>query len=85
MADKYDVFEYKINTSFMRYAGSLNFITKKLKVRFIANFRHCTTTTEVSILLTSCLNAIETSCYEKPEKVYETNFKNHFVVYQTFR
>ena len=70
----------------MRYVGSLNFTTTQIKkIRFIANYSHYTTTTEVSILLTSCLNAIETSYYEKSEKVYETIFKNHFVVYQTFR
>ena len=61
----------------MRYAGPFNFITMQIKVRFITNFSHCTTTSEVFVLLTSCLNAIEISCYEKSEKVYETNVKNY--------
>ena len=44
--------------SFLRYTGYLNFIKRPYKPRLIANSSACTTT-ELSILLTSCLTAIK--------------------------
>ena len=44
--------------SFQRYIGYLNFIKRPHKSRFIAYSSACTTT-EVSILLTSCPTAIK--------------------------
>ena len=44
--------------SFLRYTGYLNFINGSINRVFIANSSACTTT-ELSILLTSCLSAIK--------------------------
>ena len=43
--------------------------------RFIANFCSCSTT-ELSIILTSCLNAIKKHAIKYCTKVYERNGKN---------
>ena len=47
------------------------------KLRFIANSKACTTT-ELSILLTSCLNAIKNHVIKHCTTVYERNGKNIF-------
>ena len=47
------------------------------KSRFIANFSSCTTT-ELSILLTSCLTAIKIHVIKYCRIVYERNGKNIF-------
>ena len=47
------------------------------KARFIANFSSCTTT-ELSKLLTSCLNAVKKHVIKDCEKVYERSGKNLF-------
>ena len=47
------------------------------KSRFIANSSACTTT-ELSILLTSCLNAIKNHVIKYCTTVYERNCKNLF-------
>ena len=47
--------------SFLRYTGYLNFISYPIG-RFVANSSSCTTT-ELSILLTSCLTAIKTMLF----------------------
>ena len=62
--------------SFLRYPGYLNFI-KSYKSRFIANSSACTTT-ELSILLTSCLAAIKIHVIKYCTTVYERNGKNLF-------
>ena len=60
--------------SFLRYTGYLNFINGP---RFIANSSACTTT-ELSILLTSCLTAIKNHVIKYCTTVYERNGKNLF-------
>ena len=47
------------------------------KSRFIANFSACTTT-ELSILLTSCLTAIKNHVIKYCTTVYKRNGKNSF-------
>ena len=51
----------KIKTKFLRCTCYLSSI-KPYKVRCIANSSSCTTT-ELSILLTSCLTAVKKTCY----------------------
>ena len=46
-------------------------------LRFIANSSSCATT-ELSILLTSCLAAIKNHVFKYCKIVYERNGKNHF-------
>ena len=62
----------RIIASFLRYTGYLNF-----KSRFIANSSSCTTT-ELSIILTSCLTAIKNHIIIYCEKVLERNGKTLF-------
>ena len=50
---------------------------KPYKARFIANSSSCTTT-ELSTLLTSCLNAVKNHVIRYCEKVYERSAKNLF-------
>ena len=61
--------------SFLRYTGYLNFINGPIS--FIANSSACTTT-ELSILLTSCLTAIKNHVIEYCTTVYERNGKKLF-------
>ena len=61
--------------SFLRYTGYLNFINGKS--RFIANSSACTTT-ELSILLTTCLTAIKNHVIKYCTTVYERNGKKLF-------
>ena len=56
--------------SFLRYTGK-----RPYKSRFIANSSACTTT-ELSILLTSCLTAIKNHVIKYCTTVYERNDKN---------
>ena len=64
--------------SFLRYTGYLNFINSPInRARFIANSSACTTT-ELSILLTSCLTAIKNHVIKYCTNVYERNGKNLF-------
>ena len=63
--------------SFLRYTDYLNFILGPFKSRFIANSSACTTT-ELSILLTSCLAAIKNNVIKYCTFVYERNGKNLF-------
>ena len=64
--------------SFLRYTGYLNFTSKRpYKSRLIANSSACTTT-ELSILLTSCLTAIKNHVIKYCTTVYERNGKNLF-------
>ena len=58
------------------YTGYLNFIND-VKSRFIANSNQCTTT-ELSIILTSCLTAIKNHIINKCKTVYERNGKTLF-------
>ena len=64
-------------TSFLRYTAYLNFHKRPYKSRFIANSSACTTT-ELSILLTSCLTAIKSHIIKYCTTVYERNGKNLF-------
>ena len=59
---------------FLRYTGYLNFINGPI---IIANSSACTTT-ELSILLTSCLTAIKNHVIKYCTTVYERNGKNYF-------
>ena len=65
--------------SFLRDNGYLNFIKRSYKSRFIANSSSCTTT-ELSILLTSCLTAIKNHVIKYCTAVYEKNGKDYFGV-----
>ena len=56
---------------------TLYWLPKLHKSRFIANSSACTTT-ELSILLTSCLTAIKNHVIEYCTKVYERNGKKLF-------
>ena len=68
----------KTIASFLRYTGYLNFINGPIsRVAFIANSGACTTT-EFSILLTSCLTAIKNHVIKYCTTVYERNGKNLF-------
>ena len=62
--------------SFQRYTGYLNFINSPMS-RFIANSSSCTTT-ELSILFTSCFSAIKNHVIEYCITVYERNGNNLF-------
>ena len=62
--------------SFLRYNGYLN-ITNGPISRVFANSSTCTTT-EMSILLTSCLTAIKNHVIKYCTTVYERNGKNLF-------
>ena len=62
---------------FLRYTGYLNVIKGPYKSRFIANSSACTTT-ELSILLTSCLTAIKNHVIKYCTTVYERDGKNLF-------
>ena len=64
-------------TDFLRCIGYLSFTKKTFKARFIANSSSCTTT-ELSILLTSCLTAVKNHVIRYCEKVYERSDKNLF-------
>ena len=63
--------------SFLRYTGYLNFINGPINRVFFANSSACTTT-ELSILLTSCLTAIKNHVIKYCTTVYERNGKNLF-------
>ena len=63
--------------SFLRYTGYLNFIKRPYKSRFIAN-SSASTTTELSLLLTSCLTAIKNHVIKYCTTVYERNGKKYF-------
>ena len=63
--------------SFLRYTGYLNVINGPISRGFIANASACTTT-ELSILLTSCLTAIKNHVIKYCTTVYERNGKNLF-------
>ena len=63
--------------SFLRYTCYLNFINCPINSRFIANSSACTTT-ELSILLTSCLTAIKNHVIKYCTTVYERNSKKLF-------
>ena len=58
------------------------FDKRAYKSRFIANSSSCTTT-ELSILLTSCLNAIKTHVIKCCINVYERNGKIYFSLLKT--
>ena len=51
--------------------------TNPYKARFIANSSYCNTT-ELSILLTSCLTVVKKHVIKYYEKVYERSGKNYF-------
>ena len=70
--------------NFLRYTGYLNFINGPIKLhkrpyksRIIANSSACTTT-ELSVLLTSCLTAIKNHVIKYCTTVYERNGKKLF-------
>ena len=65
--------------SFLRYTNNLNFINGPYKSqRFIANSSACTTT-ELSILLTSCLTAIKkTMSLNIAQQFMKEIVKNYF-------
>ena len=63
--------------SFLRYTGYLNFINGPISRVSIVNSSVCTTT-ELSILLTSCLTAIKNHVIKYCTTVYERNGKNLF-------
>ena len=63
--------------SFLRYTAYLNFINGPINRRFIANSSACTTT-ELSIILTSCLTAIKKHVIKYCTTVYERNGKKLF-------
>ena len=63
--------------SFLRYTANLNFHKRPYKSRFIAN-SSAWTTTELSILLTSCLAAIKNHVIKYCTKVNERNGKKIF-------
>ena len=60
--------------SFLRYTGYLNFINGPIS----RNYSSACTTTELSILLTSCLTAIKNHVIEYCPTVYERNGKKLF-------
>ena len=63
--------------TFQRYTDYLNFINGPYKSRFIGNSSSCTTT-ELSILLTSCLTVIKKHVVKYCTTVYERNGKKLF-------
>ena len=67
----------RIIASFLRYNGYLKFINGPISQGFIANSSACTTT-ELSILLTSCLTAIKNHVIKYCKTVYERNGKKIF-------
>ena len=66
----------KTKRYFLNSSGYLN-CTKPYKARFIANSSSCMTT-ELSILVTSCLTTIKNHVFKYCEKVYEWSGKNLF-------
>ena len=63
--------------SFLRYTGYLNFINGHIS-RILLLISCACTTTELSILLTSCLTAIKNHVIKYCTTVYERNGKNLF-------
>ena len=63
--------------SFLRYTGYLNFINGPISRVLLLTNSACTTT-ELSILLTSCLTAIKNHVIKYCTTVYERNGKNLF-------
>ena len=64
--------------SFLRYTGYLNFINGPISRVLLLILVSACTTTELSILLTSCLTAIKNMSLIYCTTVYETNGKNLF-------
>ena len=65
----------RTKASFLRYTGYLNFINGP--INFIANSSTCTTT-DLSIILISCLTAIKNHVNKYCTTVYERNGKKLF-------
>ena len=78
MVAKFGVFvdEYYSKLPTLYWLPKLNKIP--YKSCFIANSSSCTTT-ELSIILTSCLNAIKNHVIKYCETVFERNLKNLFL------
>ena len=64
--------------SFLRYTGYLNFINGPIDRVLLLILVSACTTTELSILLTSCLTAIENHVIKYCTTVYERKGKNLF-------
>ena len=68
---------FRFIASFLRYKRLPKLHKRPYESRFIANSRACTTT-ELSILVTSCLTAIKNHVIKYCTTVYERNGKNSF-------
>ena len=77
MAAKFGVFVDKDHTKLPTLYWLPKLHKRPYKSHFIANSSSCTTT-EMSVLLTSCLNAIKTHVYKYCTTVYERNGKKSF-------
>ena len=72
------VFPGHTHLLFLRYTGYQNVIKDHISHVYIANSSSCTTT-ELSIILTSCLTAIINHVIKYCETVFERNDKNLFL------
>ena len=77
MAAKFVLFVDEDHSKLPTLYGLPKLHKRTYKSRFIANSSACTTT-ELSILLTSCLTAIENHVIKYCTTVYERNGKNLF-------
>ena len=75
MAAKFGLFDYEDHSKLPTLYWLHKLHKRPYKSRFIANSSACTTT-EVSIILTSCLTAIENHVIKYCTTVYERNGKN---------
>ena len=77
MAAKFGLFVDEDHSKLPTLNWKHNLHERPYKSRFIANSSACTTT-ELSILLTSCLTAIKNHVIKYCTTVYERNGKNYF-------